>query len=153
INEFMQGIRILCVSELKDSERMWMRYAQGHEGIVLRITPSVKKDSKYQLFRKVEYREARPPLYESALSFLERSMFGDQEKNRKATLKQIVYTKTREWEYEKEYRLSIPIIGQDWNVMPYHPEEITELYLGLKMTDETKIEMIDLAEAVNPKIS
>ena len=35
--------------------------------------------------------------------------------------------------------------------MPYHPEEITEL--GLKMTNETKIEMIDLAEAVNPKIS
>jgi hypothetical protein len=31
INTFMQGFRILCVSSRKDSERMWDRYAEGHE--------------------------------------------------------------------------------------------------------------------------
>ncbi len=155
INDFMQGYRILCVSStLNDSERMWERYAQSNEGIVLRITPNAKKDSKFQLFRKVEYQEARPPLYESTESFLENSIFGDQQKTRLTMLNKIVYAKTREWEYENEYRLAIPIHadGGDWNTLPYHPEEITELYLGHKMPDETKKEIIGLAQAANPKI-
>jgi len=155
INDFMQGYRILCVSStLNDSERMWERYAQSNEGIVLRITPNAKKDSKFQLFRKVEYQEARPPLYESTESFLENSIFGDQQKIRLTMLNKIVYAKTREWEYENEYRLAIPIHadGGDWNTLPYHPEEITELYLGHKMPDETKKEIIGLAQAANPKI-
>jgi hypothetical protein len=155
INNFMQGYRILCVSTLNDSKRMWERYAQSNEGVVLRIVPNLEKDSKFALFRAVEYQDARPPLYESALSFLEDAIFGDHEKKRKAMLDKIVYAKTREWEYEKEFRLAIPIHvdGQDWNTMPYHPEEITELYLGCKMADETKNEIIRLAQAVNPEIS
>src|SRR5258705_11873985 len=118
----MQGYRILCVSELNDSSRMWEGYAQSNEGIVLRIVPNVQKDSKFQLFRRVEYQDSRPPLYESALSFLEGSIFGDQEKKRKAMLDKIVYAKTREWEYEEEYRLAIPIHAdrQDWNTLSYH---------------------------------
>ena len=69
-------------------------------------------------------------------------------------LNKIVYAKTQEWEYENEYRLAIPIHadGGDWNTLPYHPEEITELYLGHKMPDETKKEIIGLAQAANPKI-
>src|SRR5258708_36928603 len=75
INDFMQGYRILCVSTLNDSERMGERYAQSNEGIVLRITPNAKKHSKFQLFRKVEYQEARPPLHERPESFVENSIF------------------------------------------------------------------------------
>lgn len=155
INDFMQGYRILCMSTLNDSECMWERYAQSHEGVVLRMTPNIRKDSKFQLFRKVEYQEVRPSLYGSAESFLENSIFGDQQKTRLTMLDKIIYAKTREWEYEKEYRLAIPIHadGQDWNTMPYHPEEITELYLGDKMPDETKKEIIDLSQAVNPEMA
>lgn len=36
--------------------------------------------------------------------------------------------------------------------MPYHPEEITELYVGCKMPDESKSEIVALAKAVNPEI-
>jgi hypothetical protein len=155
INDFMQGYRILCVSTLNDSERMWERYAQNNESAALRITPNRKKDSKFQLFRKVEYQEARPPLYESTVSFLENSIFGDQQKIRLKMLDKIIYAKTRKWEYESEYRLAIPIRadGQEWNTLPYLPEEISELYLGHKMPDETKNEIVGLAQAVNPKIA
>jgi len=37
--------------------------------------------------------------------------------------------------------------------MPYHPEEIIELYLGAKIDDKAKAEIIDLARSVNPNIS
>jgi len=50
INAFMQGFRILCVSSRKDSDRMWDRYAEGHRGIVLKISPNIVKDSKFQRF-------------------------------------------------------------------------------------------------------
>ena len=36
--------------------------------------------------------------------------------------------------------------------MPYDPEEITELYLGHKIKNEDKNEIVRLAQAVNPKI-
>jgi hypothetical protein len=155
INDFMQGYRILCVSELNNSSRMWERYAENNEGIALRIVPNRKKDSKFQLFRRVVYQDSRSPLYESTLRFLEGGIFGDQEKMRKMMLDKIVYAKTREWEYEKEYRLAIPIHadGQDWNTMPYHPEEIAELYMGYKMSAETKSEISRMARTVNPEIS
>jgi hypothetical protein len=134
---------------------MWARYAENHQGIVLRIVPNVGKDSKYQMFGRVEYRATRPSLYESARSFQEDSLFGDQEGRIRASLEKIIYSKTLEWDYEKEYRLAIPLAADegDWNTLAYHPEEISELYLGAKATDALKTEIVGLAQAVNPKIS
>jgi Protein of unknown function (DUF2971) len=155
INLYMQGMRILCVSSLFDSERMWTRYAEDHKGIVLRLCPDIGKDSKFQLFRPVVYRENRPSLFESASSFQEGSLFGDQLARIKKSMDAIVYSKTLEWEYESEYRLAVPLGHgeKDWNVLPYHSEEITELYLGAMVTDELKAKLVDLARRVNPQIS
>jgi hypothetical protein len=154
INEFMQGYRVLCVSTQKDSERMWTGYAQNHEGIALRIQANVEKDSKFQCFQRVEYRVSRPSLYDDTLDFLAGSLFGDQESRRRAMLEKIVYAKTLEWEHESEYRLAIPLRqGENWNTLAYHPEEITELYLGLAITKENKKEVIGKAKAVNPNIA
>jgi Protein of unknown function (DUF2971) len=154
INAFMQDYRVLCVSSHRNSERMWTGYAQNHEGIVLRIEPCVEKASKFQRFRPVEYRPSRPPLYDDTLDFLEGSLFGDQEARRRTILDKIVYTKTLDWEHEGEYRLAIPLRGgENWNTLSYHPEEITELYLGFAMTRENKEEIIGRAKAVNPSIA
>jgi hypothetical protein len=153
INAFMQGFRVLCVSNENTSMQMWTRYAQDSQGIVLRILPSMDKDSKFLRFRKVEYRATRPPLYGNVLEFLESGLFGDQEKRIQKVMDGIIYSKTLEWEYEDEYRLVIPILdGQDWRLMPYHPEEIPELYLGHKASEEVKAEVIELAKKRNPEI-
>ena len=58
-----------------------------------------------------------------------------------------------DWEYEKEYRLCIPVIGEeDWNTLAFHPEEISELYLGANMTDAVRDEIVNLAKSINPQI-
>jgi hypothetical protein len=67
----MQGYRVLCVTTHQASEAMWSGYAGNHKGIVLRIEANVEKDSKFQLFHPVTYREKRPSLYEDAVSFIE----------------------------------------------------------------------------------
>jgi hypothetical protein len=153
INDFMQDYRIFCVTTHRDSERMWTDYAENHAGIVLRIEPSTEKDSKFQLFQPVEYRTTRPPLYEDTLDFLEGSLFGNQESRIRKMLERTIYAKTMKWKHESEYRLAIPVRpGEDWNTMPYHPEEITELYLGLSMSHENKADVIAKAKAVNSNI-
>jgi len=155
INEFMQGYRVLCVSTHKDSERMWAEYAEQHEGVSLRIQPNLAKDSKFRLFRPVIYRERRPPLYEDTLDFVAGALFGDHEARIKEIVERIIYTKTLDWQHEGEYRLAIPIRkGEEpWNTLPYHPEEITELYLGLEMKRSDSEDIIDKARDVNRDIS
>ena len=103
----------------------------------------------------MNYRETRPSLFESAASFQEGSLFGDQQARIKKLIETIVYSKTREWEYESEYRLAIPLGHgeKDWNLMPYHLEEISELYLGAKASEAYKSEIIALARVVNPDIA
>jgi hypothetical protein len=154
LNEFLQRHRVLCVSTQNLSAKMWERYADDGNGIVLRITPNQEKDSKFQLFRPVVYREVRPPLYEDTLKFLEDSLFSDRMKTIQSAFNKIIYTKTMEWEYECEYRLSIPLGPNEvpWSTLPYYPEEITEVYLGMNMADTTKVELIALARAVNPRM-
>ena len=153
-NEFMQGYRILCVTTEKTSERMWEDYAQDHEGIALRITPNVEKASKFELFRSVTYAALRPALYDETFDFLKGCWFGDHEARSRAMLDKIIYAKTLRYKFEREYRLAIPS-GEDgdWNTLPYHPEEITELYLGLAMKKLDKDDIVTKAKAVNPKIA
>jgi len=155
INDFMQEYRILCVSTHKASGKMWSEYAEQHKGVAVRVEPNVAKDSKFKLFRPVEYREARPSLYDSTLDFLAGSFFGDQEARRRAILEKIVYSKTLSWEHEGEYRLAIPLRRGEppWNTQKYHPEEITELYLGADMADADKADIVAKAIALNPGIA
>ena len=155
INEFMQGYRVLCVTAHKDSERMWTEYAEKHKGVSLRIQPNLAKDSEFQFFRPVMYQEKRPPLYEDTLQFCAGALFGDREALIKEIVERIIYTKTLDWQHEDEFRLAIPI-GKDerpWNTVPYHPEEITELYLGLEMEKSDIEDIVGKARDVNLDIA
>lgn len=155
INEFMQGYRVLCVSIHKDSGRMWTEYAEKHKGVSLRIQPSLAKDSKFQLFRPVIYREKRPPLYEDTLEFIAGALFGDREAQIKEIVERIIYTKTLVWQHEGEYRLAIPIRGKEkpWSTLPYHPEEIAEMYLGFDMEKSDVEDIVGKARLINPDIA
>lgn len=155
INEFMQGYRVLCVSTHKDSERMWTEYAEKHKGVAIRIQPNLSKDSAFQLFRPVIYREKRSPLYEDTLEFIAGALFGDREARIKEIVERIIYTKTLDWQYEGEYRLAIPIRKDEgpWTTLPYHPEEITELYLGLEMEKSDIDDIVGKARIVNRDIA
>jgi len=153
LNDFLQQYRVLCVSDNNASKVMWERYAEDHCGIVLRVKPNEEKDSKFQLFRKVTYERDRPTLYESTRAFREDALFGNQSEIRREMLNKIIYSKTLEWAYEQEYRLAIPLApGEDYDTLPYHPEELSDMFLGAKMVGAEKEEITDLARARNPGI-
>lgn len=155
INEFMQGYRVLCVSIYKDSERMWTKYAEKHKGVCLRIQPNIAKDSKFQLFRPVIYRQKRPPLFENTLEFCAGFLFGDHKARIKEIVERIIYAKTLEWQDEGEYRLAIPNFEYEelWDTLPYQPEEITELYLGLEIEKSDIEDIVGKARDVHLDIA
>jgi hypothetical protein len=134
---------------------MWSEYAENHKGIALRIEPNIAKDSKFQRFQPVIYRENRPALYDDTMEFIAGGFFGDQEARIRANMEKTVYAKTLKWQHECEYRLAIPV-GKDeepYDTMSYHPEEITEIYLGLAMEPKNKEDIVAEAKAVNPNIA
>jgi hypothetical protein len=146
---------VFCVTTDKVSERMWKEYAQDHQGIVLRITPSVAKDSKYLKFVPVTYQEKRPPIFAKTADFAAESLFGNQTERARSVLEGIICAKTNAYKFESEYRLAIPL-GEgeaDYRTQPYHQEEIAEIYLGSKMTDADKQEIVAAAKALNPQIA
>lgn len=154
INNFMQGFRVLCVTTDVRSRRMWCEYAKEHTGVALRIKPNINKDSKFNLFQKVHYRENRPCLFSNPKQFLSDSLYGDREEVLKRCVDKIIYTKTWKWKHESEYRLVIPVLGNEspWDMLAYHAEEITELYMGTKMLTSDRVEIMDLAKKRNPNI-
>ncbi|RTR33630.1 DUF2971 domain-containing protein [Shewanella atlantica] len=154
INVLMQDYRVLCVTPKKNLEYMWSDYAEEHKGVMIRITPFIEKGSKFQLFKPVSYVEHRPVLYPSAKDFVEEALFGDKEALTRDKVERIIYTKTLEWEQEAEYRLAIALrAGEEpWETLPYHPEEITELHLGLEIEPEVRDELLSLAEGINPDV-
>jgi hypothetical protein len=154
-NEFMQNYRVLCVTTNNNSDKMWTDYAENHKGIALRIDPYARGDSKFELFRPVTYRDKRPSLYDNTLGFLEDRWFGDQDERVKTTLAKIIYSKTLKWKDECEYRLAIPLDEDEepYETLPYYPEEITEMYLGLAMDKTDKADITAKATAVNPEIA
>jgi hypothetical protein len=154
INEFMQGMRVLCVTTDKGSERMWDEYAQHHKGIALRIEANIAKDSKFQRFQPVIYREKRPPLHDDTLEFIAGGLFGDHEARIRAIMEKIIYSKTLKWQHESEYRLAIPLAQGEkpYDTLKYHPEEITELYLGSAMDKADKEDILAKTRALNPNI-
>lgn len=154
-NAFMQNYRVFCVTTDKASERMWKEYAQDHQGIALRITPNVEKDSKYLKFAPVMYQEKRPPIFATTADFAAESLFGNQTERARAVLESIIYAKTNTYKFESEYRHAIPLGEgeEDYRTQPFHPEEITELYLGSAMTDADKQEIGAMARAINPQIA
>ena len=67
----------------------------------------------------------------------------------------IIYAKTDAYKFESEYRLAIPLGEgeEDYRTLAYHPEEVTELYLGASTKAEDKADIIGKAKALNPKIA
>ena len=63
--------------------------------------------------------------------------------------------KSTDWQHEGEYRLAIPIRKDEepWITLPYHPEEITELYLGLEMEKSDIEDIVGKARDVNSDIA
>jgi hypothetical protein len=152
----------LCLSEINNSILMWSHYGRGHAGVVLEIDTSVSnKDFYRSTILKVEYDDELPKFFEQ--KFVRYYMTGEISFDMYDIFNRSRCIKSKAWEYEKEWRIVSGLYpngellrGQLRAEWPFFAENITGIYIGCKVTDEVREEIIgishlDFGHLANPR--
>jgi hypothetical protein len=132
------GLGILSLSALKDSLLMWAHYCQDHKGFVVGFDTShsffdrrLRDDDVFRCIKPVVYAKERPSRHVTDYSSGE------------AFFEDLLCTKSKDWEYESEWRMIIAGIfcmtqygTHGLDAIPV--EAIREVYLGVKSGQELK---------------
>ena len=123
---------IVCLSQNRDNILMWSHYANKHKGFCLEFDKSILET--YFRCSKVHYKQKYPTFKE----FVALSCKTDITELRNLFL----FTKSKDWEYEKEFRLiSEPDSRTDkpWKRKIEYPEEsLVGIIWGCRMTEKDK---------------
>lgn len=128
IEKFVQNKGVSCFSEVNDELLMWAHYSEKYSGFCLEF------DTNNELFekaRKVSYTENMPKL--NAVS-----IYVDGERGE--LINKLFCTKSKSWEYEKEWRCIHAVAGTPFT---YPAELLTGVYFGPKV-NHTNLEIICL---------
>lgn len=142
----IQKAGIFSMSEDPLNELMWAHYGENSNGIAIGFSVennSLLNDKDKCL--KVEYSDELPK-FDSDGFITETSMYANGTNKQKiafhdSTLKKSISTKSKLWEYEKEWRYVEPNPG----AYPL-PSKISEIIFGLRTDNKTQIKYFSLAE-------
>ncbi len=148
-----ENFGILSLSETPTDTLMWSHYADGGRGFLIEFDPRhswfwAKKEDRddFRHLRRVAYTSYRPPKY-----LLE------------TVGQEVLYTKRKEWEYEREWRIirnfndAACEVGHDNNgkdvlLFAIPPDCILGVVVGYK-TDRESAEGMRKLVAANPALS
>jgi hypothetical protein len=139
-------LRILCFSESPAHMAMWHHYADKYRGAVLEFRCSDAHDSAWLAARPVTYSLEKPAIYTSegwASLLMLRSNIGV-----KHLLDLATYTKSSDWSYEQEWRITStkrPADTGPFTDYKFHPEEFAAIYLGPKINPADADALIGLS--------
>jgi hypothetical protein len=147
--------RILCLSELATSMLMWSHYASGHRGAVLGFEPRTLIASTKALLWPVEYKNETPDVIDWAHYNI--CMVHGVQPNPPSTenARKLVLTKSREWEYEKEWRGAIsagPSATTSHRDVEYSGNCLVELVRGIRTNDDDFEIWQSVAQEISPSI-
>lgn len=131
VNPFLS----VSVPEKKDPRTnilMWSHYAKSHSGFVIEFDTQFLPGSEIV---KVEYSNNRDYL-----------TFADINDS---NFQKIFYRKSKEWEYEQEYKVVLPlseasIIDEKYHFFDFNKKRIRSITFDCMMDEEKKQEIIDL---------
>ncbi len=143
---------IFCASEVYNETLMWAHYADSHRGVVFEILPS--NNSHFSKYKPVIYSDDRPAIFKTPEIMIKRTCQSKQ-KTISEVIFDVVYSKQKKWEYEKELRIALPNLTSEDNQhknVKFHPNEISALYLGCNMGVDSRNTIIPLAKELNSNI-
>lgn len=136
---YQQSIFIACFSEVNDSILMWSHYASNHSGICI----------EYDFKQCGENHELTKSLYPVNYSSRIFDMT-NYEKNKNAVDISVLaaVTKSKDWSYEKEWRLVFTLNSESG---PFNGGIVspTTIYLGTKINDTDKEKILEIADDNN----
>ena len=124
----IQGIGILSLSEINDNILMWSHYAEQHQGVCLELERSednILSNNNNTL--PIRYSIKKP------LITLSEEVLGD-EKLKKEIKRSLVFTKSVDWSYEREWR----VLQTEGNTLQNINSPLKRIYFGVKTSDAHK---------------
>jgi hypothetical protein len=152
LTEIMSHHAVFCSTLDQNNLLMWAHYSDQHRGAVIEYTPSIEKDSALLASKPVIYSEKRPLLYQNAKEMMMRYLAESPEQSAGKMLDRIIYSKSIEWSYEKEYRLVIPDFirrHEEFGLLSFYAEELSAIYFGCRMSNENKEMAARMAISIN----
>lgn len=140
-NTFNTEYGILSLSEIPNDRLMWSHYADSHKGIVIEFdsnhsffNPLINERSRIGKLKKVKY--INNPIPFSLLDPTDLS-----EEYADFLIENFIYTKSKDWEYEKEWRIIRPlkeadIINGDLYFFVFSIQCLTGIILGCKTSQD-----------------
>ncbi|MFH0992646.1 MAG: DUF2971 domain-containing protein [bacterium] len=133
LNTTLNDRGVACFSETFDDILMWSHYTDGHRGFCLEF------DTHYDPFHK-----ANPVDYSDVLPTLNPVEFLKEEPSQ--PLMALVWTKSKHWSYEKEWRIFHMVGDQQYSIQA---QSLTAIYFGCEISDVRK-EIISTILAGSP---
>lgn len=143
--------KILCLSELPDSIPMWAYYAHNHAGMVLRFTDETPNNPLTQA-RRVRYVEQMPSLFDDEM--LSDELAGYNRMTPKRIVDEIVWTKSRHWAHEREWRVFAGRGRGDfpYEDVPFNPIELDGVIFGMRTTEGNQTALANLVRGRYPHV-
>jgi len=151
-----ESFRVYCLSKNYDNLLMLSHYADKHKGICIGLKTTIfgnsltlkcesgyldnriRGNNNYLPIFRVDYNNSKPDPYNLI-------------KMNKENIKQFFFRKSKCWSYEEEYRIFL-----DKNIVKNNPvvinlNEISEIYLGMRIEEEQKRKIIEIINNYNCK--
>lgn len=133
IHSGLSNIGVLSLSSTKDNPVMWAHYANNHKGIVIEF------DKENWFFNSKKL-----PEYSDVIHYLEAVKYKDERKSINSNNywkdKDTYLVKSKDWQYEKEYRMTIcaevDVKYKDGIGIKFSTELIKSVYIGSKAEQE-----------------
>lgn len=147
---------VFCSTVNYNNLLMWAHYADQHRGAVVEFSPSLEKDSPFLASKEILYSTVRPLLYRDPSALVMHALTVSEQDAVTRMFDELLYTKSTDWAYEREYRLCIMNCIPDdveYKTLTFYPEELTAMYLGCRMDHDHKRFAASLARKLNPNIN
>lgn len=128
---FIPDFRILCLTESPAHVAMWYHYADQYRGVVLEFRSDDELDSPWLLARPVAYPNGKPAVYTAEGWATLLTM--PHEVALRAIIDVSTFTKSEDWSYEKEWRVTSFKRSTDtgpFTDYKFHERELAAVYLG-----------------------
>ncbi|MFB9077781.1 DUF2971 domain-containing protein [Flavobacterium procerum] len=132
-----ERVGIYSLSTSFKDKLLWAHYANSHKGFCIEYDLDKLVDSYIY-----ESKSHFPVLYNEKPTELELGNISETSARDNSLLQKIFACKSKEWEYEKEYR----IVTNDSGLHNYDFEAVKSIYFGMKMPDYQKREVIKRLE-------
>lgn len=120
----LEDIGVFCLSPFNDNILMWSHYSESHTALCVEL--NITNEHNLRPIKKVEYSN----------DYKELDLVRKPE-----SLKDVIFHKSKDWEYEQEYRVVRDTAGL---LLPLNPNSIRSIILGCKASSafEKKVRRI-----------